>query len=169
MRENSPEDGRPIIEDGDQLDATDTLDGGPVADPLDTGIAAPEYAPTYYRRPEAWDPDHEETIDERIAQEVPDPWSAYGAPDNESGLDVARLGGDDPDAIDADDDWLGDREVGGARSGRLIAPDHGILEDIDAELVGEDVGVDGGAASAEEAAVHVVDDDDPRFDLLDDE
>ncbi|WP_230208901.1 adenosine deaminase [Nostocoides sp. HKS02] len=34
----------------------------------------------------------DETIDQRIAQEVPDPDSAYGAPDNESGLD-RRPGG----------------------------------------------------------------------------
>ena len=40
----------------------------------------------------------DETIDERIRQEVPDPDSAYGAPDNESGLDDDRVGGDDPDS-----------------------------------------------------------------------
>lgn len=159
MSEHSREDDGPIVEDGAQLDASDTLDSGPVQDPLDTGVVPPEYAPTHYRHPESWDPRHEETIDERIAQEVADPDSAYGAPDNESGLDVDRLGGDDPDAIDASDDWLGDGEVGARRSGRLIAPDHGILADFDAELLAEDVGVDGGAASAEEAAMHIVDDE----------
>jgi len=53
----------------------------------------------------------EETIDERIMQEVPDPNSAYGAPDDESGLDAlnarTRLGGDHPDAIPATADVLG--------------------------------------------------------------
>lgn len=51
----------------------------------------------------------EETIDQRIAQEVPDPDSAYGAPDNESGLDgPAPVGGDDPDAIAESEDFLGE-------------------------------------------------------------
>ena len=68
----------------------------------------------------------DETIEERIRQEVPDPASAYGAPDNESGLDDdGRIGGDDPDSIDAEDDWLGDGEVGDVRAGRLVAPDGG--------------------------------------------
>src|SRR5687768_14504812 len=65
----------------------------------------------------AWEQSQEETINQRIAQEVPDPDSAYGAPDNESGLDRDprdRVGGDDPDAIAAEDDWVGDSEVGDA-------------------------------------------------------
>ena len=100
----------------------------------------------------------DETIDERILQEVPDPASAYGAPDNESGLDDdGRLGGDDPDSIDAEDDWLGDGEVGDVRAGRLVAPDERQRLDDEKDLVGEDVGIDGAGASAEEAAVHVID------------
>jgi Family of unknown function (DUF5709) len=50
-------------------------------------------------------------------------------------------------------------EVGSARAGRLVAPDQGFGEDADADLVADDVGIDGGAASAEEAAVHIIDDD----------
>lgn len=141
-----------------QLDAADTLDDSPVADPLDTGYSPPDTARgsrAFGTTP--WEQRHEETIDQRILQEVPDPASAYGAPDNESGLDTARVGGDDPDAIDADEDWLGDGEVGRARAGRLVAPDEGFGEDEDGELVGSDVGVDGGAAAAEEAAMHVID------------
>ena len=39
----------------------------------------------------------EETIEQRIRQEVPDPDSAYGAPDNEGGLDdEPRVGGHGP-------------------------------------------------------------------------
>ena len=33
----------------------------------------------------------DETIDQRIEQELPDPGTAYGAPDNESGLDGDEL------------------------------------------------------------------------------
>lgn len=47
-------------------------------------------------------------------------------------------------------------EVDEHRSGRLVEPDEGAREDHDAQLVAADVGIDGGAASAEEAAVHDV-------------
>ena len=43
--------------------------------------------------------------------------------------------------------------------GRLVAPDQGFGEDVDADRVADDVGIDGGAASAEEAAVHVIEDE----------
>ena len=52
------------------------------------------------------------------------------------------------------------RASGTERAGRLVAPDQGIGEDEDKELIAEDVGIDGAASSAEEAAVHVVPDDD---------
>lgn len=75
----------------------------------------------------------EETIDQRIAQEEPDPDSAYGAPDNESGLDgEARVGGDDPDAIPAQDDFLGDEGTESAEPGSA------------------------GGRTAEESAMHIV-------------
>ena len=50
-------------------------------------------------------------------------------------------------------------ELGDARAGRLVAPDQRFGEDVDADLVADDVGIDGGAASAEEAAIHVIDDE----------
>ena len=49
--------------------------------------------------------------------------------------------------------------MGRARAGRLVAPDKGFGEDLEADLVADDVGIDGGAASAEEAAVHIIDDE----------
>lgn len=42
------------------------------------------------------------------------------------------------------------------RSGRLVAPDEGRFEDHEHAMVARDVGIDGGAASAEEAAVHEI-------------
>ncbi len=42
------------------------------------------------------------------------------------------------------------------RAGRLVAQDEGAHPDTEADLVAQDAGIDGGAASAEEAAVHVV-------------
>ncbi|PRC52905.1 hypothetical protein C6A85_56545, partial [Mycobacterium sp. ITM-2017-0098] len=50
-------------------------------------------------------------------------------------------------------------EVGRMRAGRLVAPDEGFGEDTEAELVAWDVGICGGAASAEEAAIHIIEDD----------
>jgi hypothetical protein len=149
------------VDDEDQLQPEDTLVQDDVDDPLDRG-----YSPADTDRGSrmhgvtAEEQARDETIDERILQEVPDPASAYGAPDNESGLDEELVGGDDPDAIAAEDDWLGDGEVGSERAGRLVAPDEGTWGDEEKNLVGEDVGIDGAGASAEEAAVHVIGEDD---------
>ena len=57
----------------------------------------------------------EETIDQRIAQEVPEEGTAYGAPDEDfiesadlpegQTPDSDMVGGDDPDAIPVEDDF----------------------------------------------------------------
>jgi hypothetical protein len=62
------------------------------------------------------------------------------------------------DSSDTDGELIDD-EVGDARAGRLVASD---LDDLDSQsdLWAEDIGIDEGAASAEEAAVHVVPEDD---------
>ncbi|QIM20035.1 hypothetical protein G7075_00915 [Phycicoccus sp. HDW14] len=147
----------PTYGDEDQLQPEDTLEQEDVDDVLDRGYSPPEKLHgSLAHGVTAEEQGRDETIEERIHQEVPDPTSAYGAPDNESGLDEDRVGGDDPDAIDAEDDWLGDGEVGDERAGRLVAPDEGLGSDDEKDLVGEDVGIDGAAASAEEAAVHVI-------------
>ena len=56
---------------------------------------------------------------------------------------------------------MGDGEVGDRRSGRLVAPDEGSHQDNEEDLVADDVGIDGGGSSAEEAAVNIIDDE-PR-------
>src|SRR4029078_10579395 len=78
----------------------------------------------------------------------------------------AGEGGDVPDDIDygsrdarkhgLEDGVVDDGEVGDARAGRLVDPDAGGTGDTEKDLVGYDVGVDGAAASAEEAAMHIV-------------
>ncbi|MBM6400150.1 DUF5709 domain-containing protein [Phycicoccus sonneratiae] len=157
MSEHPDERDEPTYGDEDQLQPEDTLEQEDVDDVLDRGYSPPERLHgSIAHGVTAEEQGRDETIEERIHQEVPDPASAYGAPDNESGLDEDRVGGDDPDAIDAEDDWLGDGEVGDERAGRLIAPDEGLGSDDEKDLVGKDVGIDGAAASAEEAAVHVV-------------
>src|SRR6187200_125443 len=144
QQENTANDlGDYSLDDEDQLQPEDTLDQEDVDDVLDRGYSPADHARGSLAHGVTAEEQHrDETIDERILQELPDPASAYGAPDNESGL--------------AEDDWLGDGEVGDARAGRLVAPDGGNGIDDEKDLVGEDVGVDGAAASAEEAAVHVI-------------
>ncbi len=53
----------------------------------------------------------DETIEERLAQEVPEADSAYGAPQTpaqERAEEPDPVGGDEPDAIPAEQDMLGD-------------------------------------------------------------
>ena len=98
----------------------------------------------------------EETIEQRIMQEESDPETAYGAPDNESGLDKDprdRVGGDDPDAIEAEDDWVGDSEVGDAPAGELVEPDEGVREDTEKDLDASEAGPGDGP---EDSAMHIV-------------
>jgi len=82
-----------------------------------------------------------EPLDGRLARELPD-----GATDEGDGLG---------DASDTDGELLDD-EVGEDRAGRLADSGDDAVVDREDELYAEDEGVDGGAASAEEAAVHVV-------------
>lgn len=145
--------------DKDQLPVEDTLEDRGVDDRLDEGYSPadrPRFATGHGTTPQ--EAREEETIDERLQQEEPDPASAATEPRDEGDPDDDdMIGGDDPDAIPAGQDVLGDPEVGGERSGRLVAPDEGAHEDADSELDATDVGIDGSAASAEEAAVHEVD------------
>ena len=110
-----------------------------------------------YKR-QAYEQSKHETIDQRILQEEPDPYTAYGAPDDESGdraRSRERIGGDDPDAIFADEDFVG--EAGRRRSGRLVAAGEDGDQAFENDVYAGDVGIDGGAASAEEAAMHIID------------
>jgi hypothetical protein len=45
-----------------------------------------------------------------------------------------------------------------ARAGRLVEPDEGLESDTEKDMIAYDAGISGAGASAEEAAVHVVDD-----------
>jgi hypothetical protein len=119
-------------DDDDQLSEEDTLIDRGVDDTLDEG----------YSPPEKWkEPRDHESLDELLSEEVPDP--------------AMLLGGDD----DPGSDFSEDDEVGDRRAGRLVAPDEGVDVDDESDLLASDVGIDGSAASAEEAAVHVIDDE----------
>jgi Family of unknown function (DUF5709) len=146
------------LDDEDQLQPSDTLDDRGVDDLLDEGYSPPErprgvdaFGTTVAEQRQG------ESIEQRLAHEEPDPSRAIADPL----VDPDMLGGDDPDAIAAEDDFLGGGEVGNRRSGRLMAPDQGAHEDTEPEMVADDVGIDGGGSSAEEAAMHIIEDE-PR-------
>ncbi len=142
------------LEDYEVEDASDTLTGDPGDDPLDRGVAAPERWSAGMRfGTTAGEQQSGESLDDLLAEEEPDtPFDE----DEESPEDIAG----DPDAADEDVDGLLLDEGPDPRAGRLVADDEGAHPDTEADLVAQDAGIDGGAATAEEAAVHVVDEDD---------
>jgi Family of unknown function (DUF5709) len=144
------------LDEEDQLQQEDTLDDRGVDDLLDEGYSPPErprgvdaFGTTLAEQRQG------ESIEDRLRHEEPDPASAFEDPLADSDM----VGGDDPDAIAAEDDFLGDGEVGARRSGRLKAPDEGTGEDTESDMVADDVGIDGGGSSAEEAAMHIVEEE----------
>jgi Family of unknown function (DUF5709) len=146
-----PEQRRPEsadLTDYEVLDASDTLAGDPGDDPLDRGVAAPQrWSAAIRHGSTAAEQQAGESLDELLAEEEPD---------------VAGEWDDEPPGGPAGDEDAGDEDVDGLllddgpdpRAGRLVA------EDEEADLVARDTGIDGGGATAEEAAMHVVDDDD---------
>ncbi|TDO34667.1 hypothetical protein EV643_12626 [Kribbella sp. VKM Ac-2527] len=147
MTENNREDyGSYSVDDEDQLQPQDTLNDRGVDDLLDEGYSPPEkWSAGEGFGTTADEAVQGESLDQRLAQEEPDVDPYAEDPENVAGP-----------------------EVGVERSGRLVAPDEGAHEDQESELIAEDVGIDGSAASAEEAAVHTVDDEEP-FELDDED
>ena len=147
------------VDDETQLQPGDTLIDRGVDDVLDEGFSPPERPRgSLAKEKTAYEMSQHETIEQRILQEEPDPFSAYGAPDDESGERARvreRLGGIDPDGIYADEDFEG--QAGRVRSGRLVARDEFGNLRFTTDVYAGDVGIDGGAASAEEAAMHIID------------
>jgi len=142
------------LEDYEVEDASDTLTGDPGDDPLDRGVATPERWSAGMRfGTTAGEQQGGESLDDLLAEEEPDTQSDL---DDEDTEDFA----DDPDAAEEDLDGLLLDDGPDPRSGRLVADDEGAHPDTEADLVAHDAGIDGGAATAEEAAVHVVDEDD---------
>jgi hypothetical protein len=139
------------VDDEDQPGAESFLLDRGVDDPLDEGYSPPEkprgveaFGTTATEEREG------ETLEQRIQQEEPDPAMAVEDPLADAD-DTAE--GESSEA----DEFLDEEQVGGRRAGRLVDPDEGVREDTEKDVVGTDVGIDGGAASAEEAAMHVID------------
>jgi uncharacterized protein DUF5709 len=127
---------------------SDSLEGeNPRSDELDPGIIPPDgwAAADRFGTTEA-EQEEGESLDQLLAEEVPDvdPYAKARAEDEEADTEGEYLAGtDEPDP----------------RSGRLVAEDEGAHPDAESDLVAQDVGIDAGAAGAEEAAVHVEDED----------
>jgi hypothetical protein len=142
------------LEDYEVEDSADTLDGAPGDDPLDRGVIPPERWSSAMRfGSTASEQESGESLDQLLAEEEPD---VTEEADDERLEDIAG----DEDAADEDIDGLLLDDGPDPRAGRLVADDEGTDPDLEPDLLAHDVGVDGGAATAEEAAVHVVDDDD---------
>jgi len=127
------------VDDEDQLQPEDSLVDRGVDDALDEGYSPPEKwsaAEGYGNTPAE---EHAgESLEQRIAQEEPEPDPYLAAAE-----EAEQVGG----------------EVGNERAGRLVAEDEGLGEDEEKDLVADDIGIDGAGASAEEAAVHVIDEE----------
>ncbi|MEO9140253.1 MAG: DUF5709 domain-containing protein [Jatrophihabitans sp.] len=114
----------------DQADPSDTLTGDNTQDPLDAGYSPPERPQKSWRGETAEEALEGESLDQKLAEEEPE-------------VSEADL----------------DRADAAPRTGRLVAPDEGAHADEESEEIARDVGRAGYAASAEEAAMHIVDED----------
>lgn len=126
----------------DQLDASDTLVQRGVRDALDEGYTvADNWSPVQRYGNTAEEMRRGDTLEQRIEQEVPEE-------------DPRRLRG-------SWNPYQEDRQVGSQRAGRLIDGQK------DAGSVARDVGIDGAAATAEEAAMHIINEEDLATDGVD--
>jgi hypothetical protein len=119
------------LEGADQVDPADSLTGELTEDPLDAGYSPPDRRPRATRFGTTAEEQREgESLDQLLAEEEPD----VGAED---------WSDDEPDA----------------RAGRLVAPDEGAHADEESDAIATDVGRAGYASSAEEAAMHIEDEE----------
>ncbi|MGP4114711.1 DUF5709 domain-containing protein [Streptomyces sp. 4N509B] len=79
-----------------------------------------------------------ETLDERLRREMPE----VREPDGDGIGDQPGMEGEP-----RDEEWSGER-----RAGRIVKDDYALSDDV----VARDVGINGGAASGEEASMHIM-------------
>jgi hypothetical protein len=128
-------------EDDGLLDSTDTLDGELIEDPLDTGVSAGDRwsgANRFGTTPE--EARRGPSLDDRLAEEEPEFGYTEGGTDED---EITRRG------YETDQ-----------RTGRLVDEDAGSGEHTGIDSIADDVGIDAAGASAEEAAVHTIDEPD---------
>ncbi|WP_031072860.1 DUF5709 domain-containing protein [Streptomyces sp. NRRL WC-3742] len=138
-------DGSEQQDDIGPLEPEDTLDDRGLASALDEGYAPPEHPLGVRRHGVTAAEQHErESLDQRLAEELPE----VTAPDGDG---IGDCYGTDGEPIDP--------EAGEVRTGRLV-----LSANSRSDLIAEDVGISGGAASAEEAAMHTTDDPEALID-----
>jgi hypothetical protein len=120
------------FEGNDQVDPSQSLTGDNTEDPLDAGYSPPDRESHSWRGDTAEEASEGESLDRHLAEEEPDVWASAG-----------------------DDDVEPEQ-----RAGRLVDSDYGALEDTEKDEVATDVGRAGYAASAEEAAMYIENDED---------
>jgi hypothetical protein len=144
-------------DEADRYDISDAIDpidqGDPAADEAnlyDTSWVPPDREPAHLKWGTTLAEEREgEPLDRRLVEEEPDVFD--------------RLD-DDADKEDDDVDDLGEADAEAEpqpRAGRLVAEDEGAHPDEEKDLVARDAGIAGAGASAEEAAVHLVDEPPP--------
>lgn len=123
------------VSDTDDVDENETLTGSYQGELADTGYSPPEREPQNTRYgTTALEESQGESLDQLLSEEEPDVF--------DTDFSGAALSEEDP------------------RAGRLVAENEGIGPDEEKDEVARDSGFAGSAASAEEAAVHIVDEDD---------
>jgi hypothetical protein len=123
----------------EQLSLSDTLSDERLEDLLDEGYNPPDREPTVHVPTEA-EEERGLSLDEQLSAETPDVWER-----------------DEDNLFDESGD-----EVGDVRAGRLVSDGSDAYADSRNDVLADDVGIDGAGASAEEAAMHVIDEYDQR-------
>jgi hypothetical protein len=155
-------------------EAFDAFDSGdPAAEndpnPYDTSYSPPDREPHNTRFGTTLAEEREgESQAERLAEEEPDVFDAAAGDDRERDAEAeVETDAEDPEleaelaAAGGDTDFpAASYAEQQARAGRLVADDEGAHPDEEKDLVAREVGISGAGASAEEAAVHVIPEDD---------
>jgi hypothetical protein len=116
------------VGDTDDLDPIESLTGDDPDEVMQTSYDPPDREPYNFKHiPTPFEEREGESLDQKLSEEEPDITEAD---------------------IDAGDE--------APRAGRLVAPDEGAHEDLEKDEIAQDVGPAGYASSAEEAAMHVV-------------
>ena len=123
----------------EQLSLSDTLSDERLEDLLDEVYNPPDREPTVHVPTEA-EEERGLSLDEQLSAETPDVWAR-----------------DEDNLFDESGD-----EVGDVRAGRLVSDGSDAYADSRNDVLADDVGIDGAGASAEEAAMHVIDEYDQR-------
>jgi hypothetical protein len=116
--------------DSNQIQGEDSMSGADVDEMLDAGFVPPDRDPSGHFGETPWEESRGETLDQRFAQEEPEIW------------DAPEKGATQPD-----------------RAGRLSVDDNAV-ESGGNDMFAIDEGISGGGASAEEAAVRIVEEPD---------